>query len=1215
MDAASFGSLLDALLSPDNAVRTSQEEFYNQLKLQNSKELIGNLVNAIVFESSETRQVMAATLLRNMLIKDQAILGSTLSSSDIDSIRTMLLQALVSSKSLRVSKTIVNVIATAARMPQAWPDLFQCINQLATNVTNNETVHIVLYLLDQLFECVSSHMLEYLTASLSIIVPNLSQSDSAIRLTACSAFSSLLLELPYTKENSEVFAHFKLLLLSLERAILDKKDDDCQQLLSILHTFADAGGKVAIFSNCWSELFTLLLDRLICVDEIFDDSIRITALDLLTSLVTNPLAKFCNNSSTRVRLMTTCMNLLVDIDDDPENVFFTLEETEEGFGDAVDQDDIATFAASCLDTFSNEFKPNEVVKTCLHTSWSLITKRSWKERRAALYIASLITEGAKGEIYPLLSQLVPAILTALNDVNLRVRYSALHCLSVFIHEFSSNEDDDNYTNFQTQFSSTVPTAIMTTMEANSGTPRLLCMAMAALKGFYTNENCAASYCNPYADGIVRFCMNVMVAEVSPLYLNLEATMLLTNIASLCDSSILQVHTDTILTLCESISNVGAYVWRSNTLNIQLSTWKGRCLECFAVTCKKAPYELVKDRMKSLLAVLVAVINMTSPTGEVGLDHTDPLSSYILQTCARMATVMKEEFNCYVPYCIPPLLRTISSEVDLKVIDNPQLVPTGGDCTTQRVYQRGVGELTLLYNNTEFQEKEIACRSLYQYMLDIPQLLAAFTPSIIEALLGVFTSYNDDDLLEVSGAIISEAVEIFYRFPTDTSDHTTLSVVENALQTLTSVLSAMQSKKLHLHDDCVVVSVVVETVSNILQNINDARSGFITASFLPLPKLNEGLERGMTQVLSNECILLMNRVMESTDSASYDIEEREDKQQVLVDIWNHLTIALCLLIKYSRDSILPCAQDSLVPLCFTLLQSNHQNSDHLMSFSFYILTEIIENCTYESIVRLYPSLLGSYFKCVVAKYAVPALTEPCLCAMGALAGVLRTSESVMCSKYILTLLCSLANINFAPYIPATSQAEWAEIHRNLHPIPTLVKLAGKESEVLHDTLLLALLKITLNDSIEEAISSVIKVWIISKLPSHCDLEQARETHRLLIDLAVNRDPRIMSFAGYILGTHSLTHLLTNSHITYLLLPSVGNEHRRLSGGRPSQQLRERGGVLVQPSGVQAHIRPHQGGVSAAKREIKASSLNYELYNKLYAYFLAGFFLGLSSSSSS
>ena len=1152
MDAASFGLLLDALLSADNAARASQEAFYNQLKALNSKALIGNLADALVGEFNETRKVMAGTLLRNIFSKDQDIVSSSLSPGDIDSVRAILLNGLVSSKSLTVSKTMVNLIATIAKIPQPWPDLFQCINQLAADVSNNETTHIVLYLLDQLFECVSGHMLPCLPASLSIILPNLSHNNSSIRLTACSAFASLLLELPYTKDNYEIFTHFRLLLLSLERAVIDASDDECQSLLTILHNFADSDDKISIFANCWSELFTLLLDKLICVDEVFDDAIRITALDLLTSLVTNPLAKFCNNSSTRKKLMITCMNLLVNIDEDPENVFFTLEETEEGFGDAVDQDEITTFAASCLDQFSKEFNPNEVVKTCLHTSWGFIARPNWKERRAALYIASLIAEGTKVEMYPLLNQLVPTILNALsNDPSMRVRYSALHCLSVLINEFSTDDDidDDNFTNFQSQFFGTVPTAIMAAMEANINTPRLLCVAMTALRGFFTSEHCDGEYCNPYADGIIKFCMNVMMerAEVFPLYLKIEATMLLTNIASLCRSDILQTHTDTILTICESISDVGAYTWRSNSMNVTLSKWKGRCLECFAVTCKNVPYDLVKDRMKSLLSVLVTAHRVTSATGEYGLDHTDPLSSFILQTCARLATVLRDDFSLYVQHCIPPLLYTISSEVDLKVIDNPQQVPTAttNEYTAQRIYQRGVGEVTLLYNNTEFQEKETACRALYQYMLDIPQLLAAFAPAIIDALLGVFINYNDDDLLEVAGAIITEAVEIYYRYPTPTSDYTTITMVENALQVLAAKLSAMQSKKLHLHDDSVIANVVVEAITKILQNVYEARSSFITDTFFTLPRINESLERCMVQVLSDECILLMNRVMESTDAGSEDVDEREDKQQLLVDMWNQLTAAVCTLIKYSNDSILNSAGDNLVPLCFTLLESSHHNADHFLSFAIYVLTEIIANCAYDNVVRLLPTLIGKYFQAVLTKYSLTTLTEPCLDGMGALAAVLRpgSGDSANKSKYILTLLCSLANVTFEPYIPASSRSEWSEIHRNLRTIPTLEKLTGAEAEVLQDSLLLALLKVTLNGTIEDEVSSVIKIWIMSKLPLTHDLEKAREMHRLIIDLAVNRDPRIMSAAGFVFCTHSFIivtylrpHLLTHS-LTHLLTYSL------------------------------------------------------------------------------
>lgn len=50
----------------------------------------------------------------------------------------------------------------------------------------------------------------------------------------------------------------------------------------------------------------------------------------------------------------------------------------------------------------------------------------------------------------------------------------------------------------------------------------------------------------------------------------------------------------------------------------------------------------------------------------GLDFGDPLTSYIIQTCARIAGVLESHFEPYVAKLIPPLLAHIQEELKFDV---------------------------------------------------------------------------------------------------------------------------------------------------------------------------------------------------------------------------------------------------------------------------------------------------------------------------------------------------------------------------------------------------------------------------------------------------------------------------------------------------------------------------------------------------------------------
>ena len=108
------------------------------------------------------------------------------------------------------------------------------------------------------------------------------------------------------------------------------------------------------------------------------------------------------------------------------------------------------------------------------------------------------------------------------------------------------------------------------------------------------------------------------------------------------------------------------------------------------------------------------------------------------------------------------LQTNSSD-SLKNINNDENNGSKKDFFT--VYQRGIGKVNIICNTHEIEEKEIACRCLYQYCKDVPYLLWEYSILIIQSFESVVISqiHKSDDLFIIIGATIVLSIKMYLKY--------------------------------------------------------------------------------------------------------------------------------------------------------------------------------------------------------------------------------------------------------------------------------------------------------------------------------------------------------------------------------------------------------------------------------------------------------------------
>lgn len=90
-------------------------------------------------------------------------------------------------------------------------------------------------------------------------------------------------------------------------------------------------------------------------------------------------------------------------------------------------------------------------------------------------------------------------------------------------------------------------------------------------------------------------------------------------------------------------------------------YKAKCLECIVALGSIAGSDIfLNDALEILIQLKDEHIK--------GLDFSDIFTSYIIQTCARISSVIGPAFEPFISYFIPPLLLKLNEKIEYEIVD-------------------------------------------------------------------------------------------------------------------------------------------------------------------------------------------------------------------------------------------------------------------------------------------------------------------------------------------------------------------------------------------------------------------------------------------------------------------------------------------------------------------------------------------------------------------
>lgn len=1141
-------AILEGLFSNVNAIRRHSEDLLAGWKSYNISDFIVNLVSVITKEDgNENLRVMSCILLRGYTIRESHI-WSSIDEDQFCNLRNGILNKLPSESVPYIQRKIVDLLGPLAKL-RVWPEIYTAIIQLSQS-ENLVHHHLSLYLLDNLCEYSSGCTLSNRHIVIPIIESNLDSKDVKSQALACKALSSFLHE--DSDINEEICCLLNKIPPALASCINAGLQNEAIEILTAISRLAV--DKSEIFQYSWTVILESLAQICLCVVDIHvDDMIKILALEIATTLLTSKKSNFCRNDLTMTTFLQAIMKLmiLISYDETDEDSVEFLSTASNSFlnGDEFDENEnssnLASAAAHCLRTFAFALEPTSVLHVCLPYAGTLIISSNWTDIRAALLILQTICEGTKSSLYTSLPHIVPVILTSIAHEHPRVQYAALSCMYELIdnfngdilpfhpkHEDNNNEDEDEEEDecqsasksIQVIFPFEIPSAICTFLQTPSCSKylRLMHQAIRCLISFFHPDRCSNKLCKPFAANLLDFSLNILSNEHCPLPIRQESASLIANVSVLSSTSVMKKRYALITEELKKILITAPAVVHGQSIDtVGFEILKGKCLECFALLGKSVGKEVFYADGMQMMHFLVGL-------HEGGLDYSSQYSSYIIQTCARMASILEDDIQPFLGSVLPPLLDFLSKPLIVETSENSnddddvsvgRMKATAEQDEVLKDYQRGQGEVVIKFNAHQITEKEAGLRAFYQYCLDIPQLVSSFAPQAVLAVAHIINAQTaSDDLYLISCAILCDCCKYFFLSCDFNNQENIIRANEIVIHSISHMLlgwEQCQAVKSHQITPSSSVHVILDGLREFMKVLYDSKlAGHVVLT-------SDIITECLSTIRYEVAMWIQRRFVDGIT------QTREDDIQVEENIWNCL-IDLCgWLIKFCGSNLASHEyfRNDFLPFLESMVSSGNDSPIFLQ----------LPMCTLLDIVAYIPEISS-----ISANISLPLLLKNCkseelvtTCIAGF--GVIAMhcdGDSILKfhSDFISRIIFHASEFKLMhEKMQDSNFTDWVRMVKE--------DLDDDEGLLLKDNSISSLFKLLIFSpsvlNIQQTSSSEIGVFmafILSNLPLSNDLTEARIFHDLFVNILSQCDNRI--FGIRLENTNQILKVLVE------LLVSVG-----------------------------------------------------------------------------
>lgn len=635
-----------------------------------------------------------------------------------------------------------------------------------------------------------------------------------------------------------------------------------------------------------------------------EDSAKITASEVaitLCEMKPNMIKKHPNFAAQLLGMFSS--HIVSGIEDDtPEtlqkwNATLSTEEDEE--------DEMVSNAKQMMDRLSCALEGEHLLPIIFHPQFvpAYIQDADWKKRYTALFVVSQMIEGLadvlkKATHTTHIQFVVAQVLSRFSDPSPRVRWAAINAIGQMLTDMQGVL----HHNFHEQ----IVGSLLQIMEDVSN-PRVRSHAAACVVNFCDRDFIEQEHIVKYAPNILGSLYKMLSDPQSPRRVIEEA---ITGIAAMAD----------VVPQVEFVKYYGTiFSLLCQILQSSLAAHDGQSL-------------LVPKTVESLSHVAAAVEMDTFRQHAAGTcqlfiqcqaavrGSNDPLQSYLVSAWSRVAAVMGQEFQPFLPNVMTQLLSILQLPADVEANENEDV--------SGQYEQFTSGDKTFNVNSGVNEDKVLACQTLLEFLTDSDASLMMPYVDHAMAECSKFVNYKfSSQLREAAPSVIGAAVTLLAKSKADVAT----VIKPRCGPMMTALLAQMKAEWMK---ECIASQALA-----IGQCVESLGEGGLTGdeANAVLKGLTDAYEESMGELKQSHA------TKQSTKDEDEDVQEdvcAEDIDAEIESAADNITIAIGQLAKVTKPFFKPLF-DPVLPKLVGSFNVEQEGEIHVR-LSICLMDEVIES---------------------------------------------------------------------------------------------------------------------------------------------------------------------------------------------------------------------------------------------------------------------------------
>jgi len=490
--------------------------------------------------------------------------------------------------------------------------------------------------------------------------------------------------------------------------------------------------------------------------------------------------------------------------------------------------------------------------------------------------------------------------------------------------------------------------------------------------------------------------------------------------------------------------------------------RGKAMECISLVGMAVGKEVFGADAKDVMDIMIA-----TQQGEQ-LEADDPQVSFMLQACARICKTLGEHFKPYLPFVIPPLLKSAQIDPELHVTDadDPENEDDEEGMESVTVAIRGQGNKRISIRTSALEEKATACQMLQSYAADLKEGFLPYVQEVAQVLVPLIKFQYMDEVRTASMCAMPELLQ-------------SVILATNAGQPGASPQLVAQLKdfmlpaiveQLKAEPDTETLDMLVASFSEVGEKCGECAAAMFTPE---------------QQVLVTQTLLtLIKESIERRDEKKEDDDEADEEDEEALEaeaereesLIQNIVQCVGSMLKSYKSAYLPVLEAQGLARVFTAMLQSQTASDKAAALC--VFDDVVEHCSSDGGSSQYMTQLQPFFL-QLSVDADAAVRQAAVYGVGMMAQHVAPEHfpeqaQQQCAQVMLQV-CDAAEAFDDENIAATENA-----------ISALGRLC-KRSETIA--------------------AALLPKWS-GYLPLRFDKQEAREVHKMLVDFVAASNPHLL-----------------------------------------------------------------------------------------------------------